>query len=102
MKDNNDMLHGGKLSRSFIKPGPTITRSSSRHIRKKAYRSGHYDSKRTDGDAKMGVLYLLGGSRARLSEELSRPDDAKEGLGDKKIIAWITTATSSTREPTLS
>ena len=36
----------------------------------------------------MGVVHLLRRRRERLPEELPRPHDEEEGLGDKKIIAW--------------
>ena len=60
---------------------------------------GHHRPERADGDADVGVVHLLRRRRARLSEELPRPDDEDgKGWATRRSSPGTTTATSSISE----
>ena len=88
MKDNNDMLHGGKLKPEFFESWACILPNSSKLINQGRYPPfGHQHQRMNHGASKMGKLYLHSRRRDFLKNHLG-PVMEKEGLKDTKIIVW--------------
>ena len=82
MKTNNDMLHGGKLKPEFAQAWANYyTKFIKAYEREGIPIWGITRSERADGDADVGVVHLHRRRRARLPEELPRPDDEARRAG---------------------
>ncbi len=89
MKDNKNMLQGGKLLPAYYQPGQTTTRGLSRPTRKRASRYGVSPFKTSPWPRNAGSLQFTPPRKSVTFLKLYLgPTMEKEGLGDKKIIVW--------------
>ena len=88
MKDNGDMLHGGKLKRDNYQSWANYFAKFIKAYKRKEFQSGECRSRTSPWQPRNGNRAFLRPRTSAFSKASPRADFEKEGLADKKIIMW--------------